>query len=153
MAKQVKKKTIRKVTPKKAERKSNAGRPSKTYDIDQVKQLAMLQCTDAEIAAVLGMAFRTFQLAKQNDPELGEIILAGREQGKASLRRAQWVNATQRHSTQMQIHLGKNYLDQTDKTKIDGSVELKQPVLNLTLEKEGQEPITIKGERVDDNEE
>lgn len=138
-----------KVTPEDPN-KHPAGRKSKEYNIEQVRQLAMLQCTDEEIAAVLGMSYRLLQTAKKNNPELKEVILRGREEGKASLRRAQWINATQRHSTQMQIHLGKNYLGQKDKVELGGSFEVKQPVINVTMPKVDQDYRVIEGEVVDD---
>lgn len=43
-----------------------------------------------------------------------------RAAGRMSLRRAQWVTATQSRNPAMQIWLGKNMLGQTDKQEISG---------------------------------
>ena len=88
--------------------------PQKTL-VDPVRLLALAQihCTHGEMAAVLGMSLRTFQERLEEHPELHDIINKGRDEGKASLRRAQWKSALSGDRTMM-IWLGKNHLGQRD---------------------------------------
>jgi hypothetical protein len=108
-------------------------------DLDIAKKLAYLQCTEAEIASVLGCSPRTLRRSK----EFMAIYTEGREHGKSSLRRLQWEKARgieavlakdesgdilkdekgraivltpgSAPDTVMQIWLGKQYLEQKDK--------------------------------------
>lgn len=91
--------------------KNKGGRPPKQIDLNQVKQLAALQCTDSEICSVLGVSQDTFARRKA-DPEFAQAIVDGKEMGKVSLRRMQW-NMAKGNATLL-IWLGKNYLNQRD---------------------------------------
>lgn len=55
------------------------------------------------------------------------IIEKGRENGKMSLRRAQFKKAVEDGNVAMQIWLGKQYLDQRDKTENREIVEPARP--------------------------
>ena len=94
------------------------GRPRKEVDENLVLELASIDCTEPEIAAVLGMSFRTWERRVAESPELKELVLQGRENGKASLRRLQWKTAQEGNPT-MQIWLGKQRLGQQDKKHIE----------------------------------
>lgn len=94
------------------------GRPRKEVDENLVLELASIDCTEPEIAAVLGMSFRTWERRVAENPELKELVLQGRENGKASLRRLQWKTAQEGNAT-MQIWLGKQRLGQQDKKHIE----------------------------------
>ena len=85
----------------------------KTIDRDLVYTLSFIQCTDKEIAEVVGTSAEVLRkrFAKQLD--------AGKQKGKQSLRRAQWEKAIN-GDTRMQIFLGKQYLGQKD-TPEDGA--------------------------------
>lgn len=76
---------------------------SKEIDRDQVYKLASIQCTDEEIANVLGCAVSVISKKFKN------IVKQGRETGKKSLRRAMWDKALQ-GDTRAQIFLSKNVL-------------------------------------------
>ena len=91
-------------------------------EVDPVKLLALAQinCTNEEMASVLGMSKRTFQERLAENEELRDIIDKGREEGKASLRRMQWKAALGGNTTMM-IWLGKNTLGQTDKQQVEHS--------------------------------
>lgn len=95
-----------------------AGRPKKEVDMELVEKLANIQCTQEEIASVVGCSVDT--LAAQ--PDFSEIYKRGRESGKSSLRRTQWRIA--QSNAAMAIWLGKQYLGQTDKVEAVGA----QPV-------------------------
>ncbi len=92
-----------------------SGRPSVGIDLDKVKELAKIGCTQSEIYAVLRISKVTFITMKKNNPILMETILAGREEGNASLRRKQMQVAMQ-GNPQLLIWLGKNKLKQVDKS-------------------------------------
>lgn len=97
--------------------RNKVGRPPKQIDLNQVKQLAALQCTDVEICSVLGVSVDTFARRKA-DPDFAEAISAGKEMGKVSLRRMQWNLA--KGNAALLIFLGKNYLSQRDKPEDEG---------------------------------
>lgn len=93
------------------------GRTRKPFDGMSLEALAELQCTNKEMAAVLGITVRSFQERLANDPAFRETIEAGREKGKVSLRLLQ-----RRHSegeggpaVNMAIHRSKHELGQFDK--------------------------------------
>jgi hypothetical protein len=67
----------------------------------------MIQCTFAEIAAVVGCSIDTIEL------RYSALIKEYREKGKSSLRRWQW-KAAERGNQAMLVWLGKQHLDQRD---------------------------------------
>jgi AraC-like DNA-binding protein len=82
-------------------------RPQKLIDVKQVEELAAIDCTYEEMAAVLDCSTKTLKR------RFGDLINKGRETGKASLRRAQHKAAMGGNATMM-IWLGKQRLGQTD---------------------------------------
>lgn len=97
--------------------KTRAGRPRLEFDLKQVEQLAAIQCTDGEIAAVLNCSRDTILRRKAENSDFAAAIEKGRESGKASLRRMQW-RAANAGNTGMLVWLGKQYLGQTDKQNL-----------------------------------
>lgn len=112
-------------------KKDKGGRPEKYVDPEQVKQMALIGCTDQEIANITGLGMATV------DRKFRGLIDAHRDQGKMSLRRLQLRIAQGRPgkvrvikedggerveeiepgippSPQMAIHLGKHWLGQRD---------------------------------------
>ena len=106
-----------------ADHRRSAGRPSKEFNLKQVEALATAQCTDREIAAVLGCSRSTLAVHKREDEDFRTAIKRGRESGKASLRRLQW-RAAQAGSTTMQIWLGKQWLGQRDRHEVEQTGEV-----------------------------
>jgi len=100
------------------EPKKKVGRPQAEIDLEQVERLAAIDCTEPEIAAVLGIDYATWKRHKKRNPDILETVERGKENGKASLRRLQWKTAQEGNAT-MQIWLGKNRLGQSDKQKIE----------------------------------
>jgi len=98
-------------------------------DWKQVDNMCMIHCTGEEIAAILGVDYKTLERACKRDHKIkfGEYIKQKSAGGKMSLRRRQYSTAMD-GNVSMLIWLGKNWLDQTDKTEIDQSVEVKKPV-------------------------
>ena len=84
------------------------GRPKLEIDEGLVVQLAKIHCTHTEIAAVVGCSVDTLTR------RFADIIEKAREDGKSSLRRAQWKAALSGDRTLM-IWLGKQHLGQNDK--------------------------------------
>jgi hypothetical protein len=93
--------TKRKANPKRG------GRPPIPIDEEQVKRLAMINCSLDEMASVLGCEKTTLRR------RFATVIKRGREQGTMSLKRAQYTLAMKGNCT-MQIWLGKQMLGQRD---------------------------------------
>lgn len=83
-------------------------RPLKVVNEEEVYKLARLGCTTEEIGDFLGVSHDTISRRFANEMSLG---LSER---KISLRRYQWKSAKS-GSVPMLIHLGKQYLGQSDK--------------------------------------
>lgn len=92
-------------------------RPRKEIDFKMVEQLAAIMCTQEEIASVLGVSVDTLK----RRPGFAEASKKGRDMGKTSLRRYQFVLA--KKSAAMGIFLGKQYLGQTDKPDIEAELQ------------------------------
>lgn len=88
-------------------------RALKDIDPKAVFKLAQRFWTKSEIAAFLNCAENTIT------NRFEDIYTKGKEEGKAKLRDVQLKSAMSGNVT-MQIWLGKQYLDQTDKTNISG---------------------------------
>lgn len=96
----------------------SVGRPKIEFDLAVVEELAAIQCTQSEMAAVLKCSVDTLSRRMKDDPEFAETIKRGKENGKASLRRLQWRSANNGDRT-MLIWLGKQYLGQRDRTETE----------------------------------
>jgi hypothetical protein len=104
------------MTKKKDGRNKPNKRALKDINEKDVLGLAERFWTKSEIAAFLNCHVDTITNRFQ------EIFLKGRENGKAKLRDLQFKSAKSGNVT-MQIWLGKQYLDQTDKTQVSNLSE------------------------------
>jgi len=86
------------------------GRPKLKIDAQQVATLARIQCTMKEIAAVVGCSVKTLER------NYVDVIKENQENGKSSLRRAQWKSALG-GNVGMMIWLGKQHLGQKEPTQ------------------------------------
>lgn len=78
----------------KTKEKDKGGRPEIEIDLKQLEALCGIQCTDEEIAAVLGISVKTITRKKsEKDSGFVQCYKKGKETGKASLRRIQWKAA------------------------------------------------------------
>ena len=104
----------------KDKKKDGRNKPNKRAlkDINEKDVLGLAErfWTKSEIAAFLNCHVDTITNRFQ------EIFLKGRENGKAKLRDLQFKSANSGNVT-MQIWLGKQYLDQTDKTQVSNLSE------------------------------
>lgn len=78
--------------------------------LSEIRSLSRLQCSEAEVAGVLGISLKTFRQVLARDERAREAWEEGRQHGKVSLRRKQFRLADT--SAPMAIHLGKQYLGQ-----------------------------------------
>jgi hypothetical protein len=67
-------------------RRAGAGGKPLDFDLNLVRNLSRIQCTDEEIAAVLHVSERTIQRHKKR-PEFREAMEAGKAEGRVSTRR------------------------------------------------------------------
>jgi AraC-like DNA-binding protein len=89
-------------------------RPRKKIDVETLKKLAAIQCSYAEMAAILGVNESTLTR------RFAQVIKEGREHGKSSLKRKQYEVAMGGNTT-MLIWLGKQHLEQRDKNSHEHS--------------------------------
>lgn len=83
--------------------KSKGGRPPLDLDKNQITELAKIQCTMEEIAAVMSCSVSTLQRGYDS------IIKEGKDIGRSSLRRYMW-KAVANGSVSMMIWLSKQLL-------------------------------------------
>ena len=104
-------------------KKNLGGRPKSEIDWEQVKELCKIQCTQEEIAAVIGACVDTLDThsKKTNGVSFSEYFKEKRQGGKASLRRRQWNMA--KDTPSLAIFLGKQYLGQSDRHDIHQNVK------------------------------
>ena len=93
------------------------GRPPHPIDWQSVEAMCQIQCTQDEIAAVVGCNLTTLQnrCLSEKKVTFSDFFKEKRQGGKASLRRTQWQMA--KTNPTLAIFLGKNYLGQADKTE------------------------------------
>ncbi len=83
----------------------NGGRPTIVVELEAAMALARIQCTQEEIAAVLGVALETLR----NTPGFLSAYKQAADTGRKSLRRRLWKKAMAGHPALM-IWLSKQYL-------------------------------------------
>lgn len=109
-------------------KKKKLGRPFIALDETTLEKLAAIGCTTHEIAAFMNCSPDTIER------NYAAVLKKGKENGKSSLRRMQW-KAAESGNTTMQIWLGKQLLDQTDKREIK---TIEEVVDRLTKEEKKQ---------------
>jgi len=114
-----KKKTPQKKT---ATNPKGAGAQKIVIDWPQVDSMCKIQCTGEEIASVLDINYETLERACKREKGIKFVDYIGQKKlgGKASLRRNQWKLAQDGNAT-MLVWLGKNMLDQTDKSEVSNT--------------------------------
>lgn len=132
------KKVSRKATRKKDKvdtkpEPAKMGRPLHPIDWKQVDALCKIQCTQDEIAAVIGCHRDTLddRCVLEKGMTFSKYFKGKALAGCASLRHRQFQTANLGNVT-MLIHLGKNILDQKDKKELSGNLDLKKPASDLT---------------------
>lgn len=97
-------------------------RPRVEIDMDLLRELVKIQCTAEECAGVLGASEDTIdrRLKEEGFGGFADFYKKHSDEGKASLRRAQWKAAQDGNPT-MLVWLGKQMLGQRDKQEIEHS--------------------------------
>lgn len=92
-------------------------------DLDQIKAMGAIGCTNIEMAALLRTSVEYVQEMIAENPEFCQALEEGRANMRKSLRRAQ-LDMALNGSVPMLIWLGKQYLSQTDKQSIENKTEI-----------------------------
>ena len=104
-------KAKRKFKPIREKNNGILGTTELVLDVRQIRELSKIHCTFQEIARVMGCSISVIKQQYMDEVE------AGREQGKASLRHAQYKRAMEGNPT-MLIWLGKHLLGQRDEIRL-----------------------------------
>jgi hypothetical protein len=123
------------------------GRPRKEIDMEQLANMAGIQCTATECAGVLNVSEDTLdrRLKEETGEGFAEFYKKHSVGGKVSLRRAQFKAATEQLNPTMLIWLGKQMLGQKDISRLertgpDGApvaVEVNYNIVSATGPKDG----------------
>lgn len=105
-------------------------RPRKEIDYKLLDSLCGIQCTGEEIASIMGISYDRINIHLKEEKGIGfkDYYKIKSASGKASLRRAQWKSASEGNVV-MQIWLGKNYLDQSDKREVESTMTVRVPMI------------------------
>ncbi len=90
-------------------------------DFERLVAMIRIQCTQEEICGIFGMTAETLntRLEERGEGSFSTLYKKHGDEGKASLRRAQWKAATESHNPTMLVWLGKQMLGQKDKQEFD----------------------------------
>ncbi len=96
--------------------------PLSDKEYSQLVNMIRIHCTAVEIADVFQMSIHTLnkRLKERGEIDFKHLFDKYRSEGKMSLRRMQWETAGSGHAG-MQMFLGQQNLDQSDKRKIDNT--------------------------------
>lgn len=116
------------------------GRPLADIDVEQVKKLARIGCTQAEIAEILGCSQQTIS------DRFSVEYASARASLKMSVRRAQVYRGIKAKSDTMLIHLGKVYCGQTDRLDVTSDGKPVQPIFELVGNDSGNQGVPTPAE-------
>ena len=104
---------------------NQGGRPKVVINYKTLKGLCQILCTGEECAAILDIDYDTLNNTLKADGHGGfsDYLKKHGSDGKASLRRRQFKTALEDGNVTMQIWLGKQHLDQTDKRETNVNVK------------------------------
>lgn len=107
---------------KPAEKPRPRGRPPKVIDWKKVELMCKILCTESEIASVLEIHIDTLydKCKEEHGMIFPEYYKQFSDQGKMSMRRAQYKKALEGHPT-MLIWLGKQMLGQRDQVEFSNA--------------------------------
>lgn len=111
-------------------------RPRKELDMEALKRLCQIQCTQEEMAWFFGMSVDTIEtrIKEQFDQSFSEFYKEHSAGGIISLRREQYKSAM-RGNTTMLIWLGKQFLKQKE-NRYDFTVDTKDEKLVIQFGKD-----------------
>jgi hypothetical protein len=99
--------------------------------VGEIRRLSRMQCTEREAAAMLGIKLDTFREMVRIDERAKAAWDEGREQGKVSIRKAQFALAERNPA--MAIYLGKVILNQREVTTVEMTGRDGGPIKTLDL--------------------
>lgn len=102
-------------------------------NLDEVERLAMLQCTQAEIAAFFDVSQSTVEKRMAQDDDFRAAVERGMAKGRISVRRMQLRLLDEGNAT-MAVWLGKQLLGQRDSHQLEHSGPGGEP-LKITVER------------------
>lgn len=116
--------------------KPKPGRPRVPINLDDVRKVGLLGCTDSELASFFAVSVRTVERRKLLDPEFCRALDEGRNEAKLSVRRMQLVMAVETKDWRALEWLGRNWLGQRKEPFVDAPPpnQGKSPLLE-TLER------------------
>ena len=124
----------------------------KTIDIPKTEfeNLLSYQCTKEDIAGFFHVSEKTIARFCQREYQkpFTEVAEEYRSSGRVSLRRAQYA-AAMGGNVQMQIFLGKQWLNQTDKITQDVAVKSDHPGIVITYERPDPDPYLPKKDKAE----
>lgn len=103
------------------------GRPRKVIDETLLRKLAVIHCTQEEMASVVGVSVDTLHR------RYAAQIKSGRDEGKMSLRRKMWELALS-GNVSLLIWLSKNELGMSDKVEEKKEVKAKVEAIEYVAE-------------------
>ena len=118
----------------KAEKKKQLGRPQKPIDEKVLANLSQINCTQEEIASILGISARTLQR------RYADLIEVNKNKGKASLRKRMYEKAM-KGNDKLLIWLSKNMLGMSERIH---STNVTEP-LPLIIEAKAEEVKDLNG--------
>ena len=95
--------------------KGKVDKRRKPLDEEKLKELATIQCTNIEIAAIMGVNVDTLH------DNYSDLLKTAREAGHSTLRRAQWKKAVEDGNPAMLIWCGKFFLGQKEEINFTGT--------------------------------
>jgi hypothetical protein len=107
------------------------GRPDVEIDLEVLKKLCVLDCSNEELAAAFGCSERTI-VSRRRDPEFAAAMNLGKALGNISIRRKQHRTAL-KGNVPMLIFLGKQRLGQKDRIDLTGKVDLPPPKIYVNF--------------------
>lgn len=88
-------------------------RPRKKVDVELIKKLAAINCSNEEIASMVDISKDTLER------RFAAIIKKSRDNGKSSLKKAMFKKAIEQNNTAMQIYLSKFMLGYREQVEIE----------------------------------
>lgn len=127
-------------------------RPRKEIDWEKASKLAIIFCTAEEIANILGMSFNTLdrRSLEEHGVRFVKWLKQFSDQGRASLRRTQYKKAID-GNVPLLIWLGKNELNQTDKTEIEGNIKV-ESITDMLEQSETRKLIDVTPKEIEEEE-
>lgn len=107
-------------------------------DWEKLVNMIRIQCTQEEVCGIFGMDHKTLDriIKERGEGGFSHLYKKHQDEGKASLRRAQWKAAQEGNAT-MLVWLGKQVLGQRDKSDVSANVQVSSVEMTFVRPKAG----------------